>query len=199
MSGFLLLSFAFITLIASLLVITAINPVHSVLFLVVVFLGTAGMLFLLELEFIPLTFIIVYVGAIAILFLFVVMMLDIKIASKSTDFFKYLPIGCLVGGGFFFETFCLLEANLTVPSNLSLSSNNFSWFYIVDKVSNIEALGQLLYTNYFIFFLISGIILLVAMIGAIVLTLQFNKNVKNQLIFRQLSRSSNNAVFLVQN
>ena len=87
MSNLLFYSFAAITLIAALLVITVVNPVHSVLFLVLVFLGAASMLFILQLEFLPLSFIIVYVGAIAILFLFVVMMLDIKVTSKSNDFF----------------------------------------------------------------------------------------------------------------
>ena len=92
MSNTLFYIFAFVTVLAAIMVITVVNPVHSVLFLVLVFLNAAGMLFVLQLEFIPLTFIIVYVGAIAILFLFVVMMLDIKVTSKSNDFFMKISM-----------------------------------------------------------------------------------------------------------
>jgi NADH-quinone oxidoreductase subunit J len=180
------------------MVITVVNPVHSVLFLVLVFLNAAGMLFVLQLEFIPLTFIIVYVGAIAILFLFVVMMLDIKVTSKSNDFFKYLPIGGLIGSLFIFEVLKTINCSFVIPENNGLTDNFISCVCIIDKVTNLEALGQLLYTYYFIYFLIAGMILLVAMVGAIVLTLQFNKTVKNQLIFRQLSRNADSAVFLAR-
>jgi NADH-quinone oxidoreductase subunit J len=152
------------------------------------------MLFVLQLEFIPLTFIIVYVGAIAILFLFVVMMLDIKVTSKANDFFKYLPIGGLIGGVFIFEVSNTVSSSFVEPK----SAYFISWVSTVDKVTNLEALGQLLYTYYFVYFLIAGMILLVAMVGAIVLTLQFNKTVKNQLIFRQLSRNADSAVFLAR-
>jgi NADH-quinone oxidoreductase subunit J len=195
MSNTLFYIFAFVTILAAIMVITVVNPVHSVLFLVLVFLNAAGMLFVLQLEFIPLTFIIVYVGAIAILFLFVVMMLDIKVTSKSNDFFKYLPIGGLVGGLFIFEVLNTLNYSFIIPNKDNIVNTFTSWISTVDKVTNLEALGQLLYTYYFIYFLISGIILLVAMLGAIVLTLQFNKTVKNQLIFRQLSRNADSAVF----
>lgn len=199
MPNYLFYIFAGISIIAALMVITVVNPVHSVLFLVLVFLSSAGMLFVLQLEFIPLTFIIVYVGAIAILFLFVVMMLDIKVTSKSNDFFKYIPVGGLVGSLFIFEIFNTLSKSFVIPKSTVLVDNFVSWVSTVDKVTNLEALGQLLYTYYFIYFLIAGIILLVAMVGAIVLTLQFNKTVKNQLIFRQLSRSADSAVFLARN
>ena len=199
MSNSLFYIFASITILASLMVITVVNPVHSVLFLVLVFLGAAGMLFVLQLEFIPLTFIIVYVGAIAILFLFVVMMLDIKVTSKANDFFKYIPIGGLIGTLFIFEVLQALNGSFAIPTNITSTNSFLSWMSAVDKITNIESLGQLLYTYYFIYFLIAGMILLVAMVGAIVLTLQFNKSVKNQLIFRQLSRTAESAVFLVKN
>jgi NADH-quinone oxidoreductase subunit J len=199
MPNLLFYSFAAITLIAALLVITVVNPVHSVLFLVLVFLGAASMLFLLQLEFLPLSFIIVYVGAIAILFLFVVMMLDIKVTSKSNDFFKYLPIGGFVGSLFVFEILNSLDSCFVMPINSGTLGRSSSWVYSLDKATNIEALGQLLYTYYFIYFLIAGMILLVAMVGAIVLTLQHNKTVKNQLFFRQLSRNANSAIFLARN
>jgi NADH-quinone oxidoreductase subunit J len=199
MSSLLFYSFAAVTLIAALLVITVVNPVHSVLFLVLVFLGAASMLFILQLEFLPLSFIIVYVGAIAILFLFVVMMLDIKVTSKSNDFFKYLPIGGFVGSLFVFEILNSLGSSFVVPINSGAYGRSSSWVHAIDKATNIEALGQLLYTYYFIYFLIAGMILLVAMVGAIVLTLQHNKTVKNQLFFRQLSRNANSAIFLARN
>jgi len=198
MSNILFYIFAGVTIFAASMVITVVNPVHSVLFLVLVFLNAAGMLFVLQLEFIPLTFIIVYVGAIAILFLFVVMMLDIKVTSKSNDFFKYLPIGGLIGSLFIFEVLKTINCSFVIPENNGLTDNFISWVSIIDKVTNLEALGQLLYTYYFIYFLIAGMILLVAMVGAIVLTLQFNKTVKNQLIFRQLSRNADSAVFLAR-
>ena len=199
MSVSLLLCFALITVFSSFFVISVLNPVYSVLFLVLVFLGVSGMFFTLQLEFIPLSFIIVYVGAIAILFLFVVMMLDIKVTSVYSNFFKYLPITSMIGGGLFFAIYFRLKADFTFPVSTEFPYSNVSWFYSVDKVSNIEAIGQVLYTHYFIYFLISGIILLVAMIGAVSLTLQFNKKVKNQFLFRQLSRKAYNALFLVQN
>lgn len=198
MSNTLFYIFAVVTIFSSLMVITVVNPVHSVLFLVLVFLNAAGMLFVLQLEFIPLTFIIVYVGAIAILFLFVVMMLDIKVTSKSNDFFKYLPIGGLIGSLFIFEVLNTVNCSFVIPETFQSMDNYIPWVSSMDKVTNLEALGQLLYTYYFIYFLIAGIILLVAMVGAIVLTLQFNKTVKNQLIFRQLSRNADSAVFLAR-
>jgi NADH-quinone oxidoreductase subunit J len=198
MSNTLFYIFALVTIFSSLMVITVVNPVHSVLFLVLVFLNAAGMLFVLQLEFIPLTFIIVYVGAIAILFLFVVMMLDIKVTSKSNDFFKYLPIGGLIGSLFIFEVLNTVNCSFVIPETFQSMDNYIPWVSSMDKVTNLEALGQLLYTYYFIYFLIAGIILLVAMVGAIVLTLQFNKTVKNQLIFRQLSRNADSAVFLAR-
>lgn len=183
-------------------VIIVTNPVHSVFLLVSVFLGAAVALFKLQLEFMPLIFIIVYVGAIAVLFLFVVMMLDIKVTSKSNDFEKYLPIGGLIGDLFIINVYyILIEKDIFkyTPINLGYDIKHTNWLDFVDKVSNIETLGQLMYTYYFIYFLIAGIILLVAMVAAIVLTLQFNKNVKNQLLFKQLSRNAKSAVFLVQN
>ena len=198
MSNTLFYIFAVVTIFSSLMVITVVNPVHSVLFLVLVFLNAAGMLFVLQLEFIPLTFIIVYVGAIAILFLFVVMMLDIKVTSKSNDFFKYLPIGGLIGSLFIFEVLNTVNCSFVIPETFQSMDNYIPWVSSMDKVTNLEALGKLLYTYYFIYFLIAGIILLVAMVGAIVLTLQFNKTVKNQLIFRQLSRNADSAVFLAR-
>ena len=160
MPNYLFYIFAGISIIAALMVITVVNPVHSVLFLVLVFLSSAGMLFVLQLEFIPLTFIIVYVGAIAILFLFVVMMLDIKVTSKSNDFFKYIPVGGLVGSLFIFEIFNTLSKSFVIPKSTVLVDNFVSWVSTVDKVTNLEALGQLLYTYYFIYLLVATLFII---------------------------------------
>jgi NADH:ubiquinone oxidoreductase subunit 6 (subunit J) len=172
--------------------------VHSVLFLVLAFLTTSGILFTLHLEFVPLIFIIVYVGAIAVLFLFVVMMLDIKLTSKTNDLFKYIPFGFLVGSFFILEILYVLNDDFCAPQKL-INEDFFFWFMCVDTISNIECLGQLLYTYYFIYFLVSGMILLVAMVGSIVLTLNPNKKVKSQTLYKQLSRSANKAIFLARN
>jgi len=126
------------------------------------------------------------------------MMLDIKIASKANDFSKYLPLGGIIGSVFIFKILQILLLDFATPV---LSNNSFflSWIFCLDKIANIELLGQVLYTNFFLYFLISGLLLLVAMIGSIVLTLRFGKTVKNQIIFKQLSRNAGSAIFLVKN
>jgi NADH-quinone oxidoreductase subunit J len=190
--------FAFSALFCSFFVITVINPVISVMFLVLVFIGISGLFFILQVEFIALIFVIVYVGAIAILFLFVVMMLDIKVTSKTNALFKYFPLGGVLGTVFLFKLFHTLFSDFIMP----ISNNSFeffSWVFFLDKITNVDLLGRVLYTNFYVFFLLSGLILLVAMIGSIVLTLRFNNKVRSQLIFKQLSRNSNSAVFLVKN
>lgn len=192
--------FSIFGLLFSFFVISSINPVNSVLFLVSSFICFSVTLFLLQLEFIPLMFIIIYVGAIAILFLFVVMMLNIKLATKISDFFKYFPFGSLVA--LFFGVCILIQLNHNVVTpqivNKLLYQEHF-WFLFLDKVTNLEVLGRVLYTHYFLLFLLGGIILLVAMIGSIVLTFQYNKKVKNQYLFRQLSRNQKTALFFLSN
>ena len=194
----LFLSLSFILLISAILVISAQNPVHSVFFLVLVFLISAFLLFLLEIEFISLLLILVYVGAIAVLFLFVVMMLDIKITKSEQDFLVYLPMGALLGVIFFLEVFLTFQENFV--SFLPINSRNIytNWLSIVDNITNLEVLGQLLYTYYFFFFLIAGIILLVAMVGAIVLTLHFTQKAKHQFVFKQILREKRNSIYLIK-
>jgi NADH-quinone oxidoreductase subunit J len=169
------------------------------MFLVLVFIGVSGIFFVLQVEFIALIFLIVYVGAIAILFLFVVMMLDIKVTSKTNDFFKYLPIGGVVGGIFLFKVLYILFSDFAVPVLQDSGSFVFSWEAFFDQITNIELIGRVLYTAYFLYFLISGFLLLVAMVGSIVLTLRFSKAVRSQVIFKQLSRSADSAIFIVKN
>jgi NADH-quinone oxidoreductase subunit J len=169
--------------------------------LVLVFLFSAGLLFCLEVEFLALSFIIVYVGAIAILFLFVVMMLDIKIGDNSLSFLAYGPVG------YFLVFLFLLEITLPlitfVGSFDSILNANVDYFYVnwlkeVDYITNINAIGQLLYTYYFVYFLMSGLILYIAMIGALMLTLTLNKVVKKQIVYKQLARQSDNSFLKVK-
>lgn len=189
--------FSILSVVSAIMVISARNPVHSVLFLILVFLNGSALLLLIEAEFIAIIFIVVYVGAIAVLFLFVVMMLDIKIAESSRDFYKYLPFGSIVGFIFFVEIFLVVRDELpSLGSGYHLDNQYVDWKSQIDPITNIEALGQILYTYYFIYFLIAGLILLVAMVGAIVLTMQLNRQVRRQMIYRQVSRNFENAVFL---
>ena len=191
--------FAGLILISAFMVVTVSNPVHSVLFLILAFVGSAAILLLLEIEFLSLMFIIIYVGAIAVLFLFVVMMLDIKLTHSNTSYLRYFLIGKFLALVFFIETYYLIDETLFSPSffsELTFSSSYSDWVIRLDSLTNMECLGQFLYTYYFFHFLIAGILLLVGMIGAIVLTLHVNHASKNQLICKQLSRQLKNATFL---
>jgi NADH-quinone oxidoreductase subunit J len=192
--------FSSMVLTSGLIVITARNPIHSVLFMILVFVNVVCMLIFLEAEFLALTFVIVYVGAVAVLFLFVVMMLNIKIIELNKELIHYFPIGSAVGFVFLFNIFIILVSNgISSPLNLMLAtdSNYLDWFSNVDSLSNIEVIGLLVYTNQIYFFIMSGLVLLVAMIGAIILTIQNkDKDVRVQQVFHQLSRSSRNAIFM---
>jgi len=189
--------FSSIALIASIMVINAKNPVHSVLFLILVFLNSAGLFMLLGVEFLAITFIIVYVGAIAILFLFVVMMLNIKLVELNENMLRYLPIGALIGLIFLFEIFLVLENNL-VTLNYAIDSNNLNinWDSKLTSFTNIELIGNILFTNYAYLVLVASLILLVAMIGAIILTLYIQTNVKRQDVFKQTSRHFSRSIIL---
>jgi len=181
------------------MVIQSENPIHSVLFLVLVFFNSSGLLLLLEAEFLAMLFIVVYVGAIAVLFLFVVMMLHVKMARYAQDFFGYLPVGGLIFLLFFMEVFLLLEGDLLSPLKTEeVSCHLREWSTMVDSITNIQVLGQVMYTYYFYFFLAASVILLVAMIGAILLTMQIQYKVKRQQIFQQVSRDFEGATFLAR-
>lgn len=192
------------------LVVSARNPIHSILFLVLVFCNSAGLLLLLETEFLAMIFLVVYVGAIAVLFLFVVMMLNIRITELKESVFRYIPIGGLVLIVFFLEIIFLINGDL-VPffsyTNLSLESQNFLlqeelnltlWTNNINPVTNIEAIGELLYTYYFYCFLMASFILLVAMIGAILLTMRKQFNVRRQEVFDQVFNNLNTSVRFVK-
>ena len=165
------------------MVIISKNPIHSILFLILVFFNVSALLIMLDVEFLGIIFLVVYVGAIAVLFLFVVMMLNIRISEISEEFLSYFPISAIIALIFFIEIYCLFLNNLSLfPFQLSLS-----WLYSMNAINNIEVLGEVMYTYYFHLFLIASIILLVAMIGSIVLTLHHKLDVKRQNIFDQVS------------
>ena len=197
--NFLFYLFSSLALLSGIMVIQARNPVHSVLFLILVFFNAAGLLILLGLDFFAMIFLVVYVGAIAVLFLFVVMMLNIKLAEINEKKLRYLPIGGLLGILFLFEMFLIVDNDLILLLSNSQVTNQQTitqmyslhftdWCTILETVTNINAVGQLIYTYYFYFFLIASLILLVAMIGAIVLTMHKGVHVKRQEVFEQNTR-----------
>ena len=166
---------------------------HSVLFLILAFFNAAALFLLAGAEFLALILLIVYVGAVAVLFLFVVMMLDVDFAELRQGFITYLPIGGAIGVILFFELAAVL-VGWTIGPDVGKAITA----PIPDQISNTQALGLVLYTRYVYFFQAAGIILLVAMIGAIVLTLQHKANVKRQSIAAQNARSKATAIDIVQ-
>jgi len=184
-------TFALLSFISAVMVIASKNPVHSVLFLILVFLNAAGFLLLLQVEFLALLFLIVYVGAIAVLFLFVVMMLNIKILDENIS--RYLPIGGLIVLMFMSEILLIVRGDL-VSSVGSVDFQIGNWSGNIAALHNIEVIGLLLYTHYFALFLVASMILLVAMIGAIVLTMHPRRGLKRQDEFRVSSRSFENTI-----
>ena len=177
--------FSAILLLSSLMVISTKNPVHSVLFLILAFLNAAGIFVILHAEFLAMILIIVYVGAVAVLFLFVVMMLDFKTSLGKDNILQYMPIGLLIGLVFIAELVIVLINTRLDLSNIQILSNPLDNF---SDQSNTEAIGSILYTNYVLYFQLSGVILLVAMVGSIVLTLRDREGVKRQIVSEQVDR-----------
>ena len=177
--------FSAVILLSSLMVISTKNPVHSVLFLILAFLNAAGIFVILHAEFLAMILIIVYVGAVAVLFLFVVMMLDFKISLEKDNILQYMPIGLLIGLVFIAELVIVLINTRLDLSNIQILSNPLDNF---SDQSNTEAIGSILYTNYVLYFQLSGVILLVAMVGSIVLTLRDREGVKRQIVSEQVDR-----------
>ena len=178
--------FATVAIAAGVMVISARNPVHSVLFLIAAFFNAAGLFVLMGAEFLAMILVIVYVGAVAVLFLFVVMMLDINFVEMRQGFLQYLPIGGLIGVILLIELLFIFASWTVAPDAASVAAAPMS---ALGEVSNTRALGLLLYTKYIYFFQASGLVLLVAMIGAIVLTLRKRKGVRRQKVPDQLRRS----------
>ena len=165
-------------------VIAAKNPIHSVFYLVLSFANVAFLMLLLGIEFLSILFLIVYVGAIAILFLFVVMMLNIKSVEIADNATRYVPVGFIIGIIFILQIFKLVQERIQLENSpFIINVDNFD---IIQNPTNIQLLGEILYTEYFLWFLIASFILLVAMLGAIVLTLEHEK-IKRQDIFAQIA------------
>ena len=188
--------FSAVTIACALMVIAARNPVHSVLFLILAFFNAAALFVLLGAEFLAMILVIVYVGAVAVLFLFVVMMLDIDFVALRRGFMQYLPLGALIGFVLLGELLIVLGAWAFGDSVPAARSNPFPANPLTEGVSNTEALGRILYTDYIFYFQTAGVILLVAMIGAIVLTLRHRPGVKRQSISRQVARTPQDAIEL---
>ena len=180
-----------VTLASGVMVISARNPVHSVLFLILAFFSSAGLFVLMGAEFLAMIMIIVYVGAVAVLFLFVVMMLDINFAELRQGFLRYLPVGGLVGLIMLVELLLVLSGWVIQPQATAVAAAPTP---VIANVSNTEALGSLLYTRYVYLFQAAGMVLLIAMVGAIVLTLRTRSGVRKQSISRQVSRRRDDAV-----
>src|SRR3974390_3882325 len=177
---------------AAFMVIAAKNPVHAVLFLILAFFNAAGLFILLGAEFVAMILVIVYVGAVAVLFLFVVMMLDIAFVELRTGFVRYLPIGSAIGVVLLAELLFLDISWVGAPTGMSPSATGGV------ALTNTRALGDILYTRYLFAFQVAGLILLVAMIGAIVLTLRHRADVRRQSISAQLARTRAQSVDVVK-
>lgn len=175
---------AAVTLVAGLCVVSARSPVHSVLFLILAFFSAAGLFVLLGAEFLAMLLVVVYVGAVAVLFLFVVMMLDVDFTALRQGFARYMPLGAGVAGILAFE---MILVSTAVATGGAARLNDTPAASAVD-ISNAETIGRVLYTDYVYFFQAAGMVLLVAMIGAIVLTLRHKPGVRRQVIADQVAR-----------
>jgi NADH-quinone oxidoreductase subunit J len=187
--------FAGVCVASAVIVIASRNPVHSVLFLILAFVNASGLFVLMGAEFLAMILVVVYVGAVAVLFLFVVMMLDVDFAELRQGFLQYLPIGALVGAVFFAELFLVVGGWTIAPT---ISASITAPIPPIASVTNTEAIGNVLYTRYVYFFQVAGLVLLVAMIGAIVLTLRHREKVKRQNVAEQVARTKATAIEVVK-
>ncbi|MBI08108.1 MAG: NADH:ubiquinone oxidoreductase subunit J [Rhodospirillaceae bacterium] len=187
--------FAFVAVAAGVLVIASRNPVHSVLFLILAFFNSAGLFVLMGAEFLAMILVIVYVGAVAVLFLFVVMMLDINFVELRSGFAQYLPVGALVGLILLAELLVVGGGWVVIPQAETVAAAPIP---PIDQVTNTEAIGRLIYTKYIYLFQTAGLVLLVAMVGAIVLTLRSRAGVRKQRISDQVARRPEDAIEVVK-
>ena len=181
--------FSFIMIASAFMVILSHNPVHSVLFLILCFFNSAGIFLILGAEFLAFILVIVYVGAVAVLFLFVVMMLDVEFKSISSTVISYLPIGLTIGVIILAELMLVLftwKRDYSVTDNLSISTDT--------QYSNTEIIGLVLYTDNILFFQLAGLILLASMIGAIILTVNHRPSAKRQDINKQVERDAESSI-----
>ena len=182
--------FSGVVVLSALMVISSKNPVHSVLFLILSFVSASGLFVLLGAEFLAMILVVVYVGAVAVLFLFVVMMLDINFVKLREGFLQYLPFGVLLGLVLLIELFMIFLSDKLTDMTLI----EYKALPTFKQIENTKELGTVLYTKYFYLFQLSGLILLVAMIGSIVLTLRQRTGVKKQIINKQIDFNSKRAV-----
>ena len=182
--------FSLVAVLSALMVISARNPVHSVLFLILSFVNASGLFVFLVAEFLAMILVVVYVGAVAVLFLFVVMMLDINFVKLREGFLQYLPFGALLGIVLIIE----LGILFLTKSFSETSLKKFVESPVMNDVENTKLIGQVLYTDYFYLFQISGLILLVAMVGSITLTLRDRGQVKRQNISQQNYKNANDSI-----
>jgi NADH-quinone oxidoreductase subunit J len=183
--------FAVITVLSGLMVTLSRNPVHSVLWLILAFLSTSGLFVLLGAEFVAMLLVIVYVGAVAVLFLFVVMMLDIDFAALKGELARYMPLGLLIG------VVLLMQVAIGVGVwTVADGAEGLRQAVAPTEIENTRALGMLMYDKYFLLFQLAGLILLVAMIGAILLTLRHRKDIKRQNVLQQMWRDPAKAMEL---
>jgi NADH-quinone oxidoreductase subunit J len=185
--------FAAVCVASAVMVIASRNPVHSVLFLILAFVNASGLFLLMGAEFLAMILVVVYVGAVAVLFLFVIMMLDVDFAELRQGFLNYLPVGVLVGAIVLAELL-LVGGSWVITPQVAKSVTA----PIPSNISNTQAIGLVLYTKYIHYFQLAGMVLLVAMVGAIVLTLRHKANVKRQDISVQNARTKSGAMRIVK-
>lgn len=205
MYNLLFCTFSLFSFVFSLAIVTSKNPVYSILSLIIVFFNVSGLFILLGAEFLALLFIVVYVGAVTVLFLFIIMMLNIKLMNIRFSVYRYVPIFIIFGFTFFLE-FYLIFVDYLIPidiynlfllnsRNCCLSTNPLNdWSLISFAFSNIIIFSDFIYTSYFFLFMSSSIVLLISMIGAISLTLHRRNDVKRQCIYKQINRNFHNSV-----
>lgn len=187
--------FAFIMVASAIMVVAARNPVHSVLFLILAFFNAAALFLLAGAEFLAMILLIVYVGAVAVLFLFVVMMLDVDFAELKQGALQYAPLGAVVGLIVLVELVVVFVSNRIIPDFAAPVAGAVT---NASGRSNTQAIGDVLYTDYVFYFQIASLVLLVAMIGAIVLTLHHRPGVKRQSIAKQVARTPETAIEVKQ-
>ncbi|HBF29982.1 NADH-quinone oxidoreductase subunit J [Rhizobium sp.] len=187
--------FAFVAIASAFMVISSRNPVHSVLFLILTFVNAAGLFMLTGAEFLAMILLVVYVGAVAVLFLFVVMMLDIDFTELRAGTMKYAPLGALIGAIVAAELIFVIGGSTISPQALKAITMPIP---ALTEQQNTAVLGNVLYTTYVYYFQIAGLVLLVAMIGAIVLTLRHRQNIKRQNIGHQVARTPATAIKVVK-
>lgn len=190
--------FSILLLLSALAVIFVKNPVHSVLFLMLVFVNASGLLILLGTDFLALIFIMVYVGAIAVLFLFVIMMLNIKMIEWTEFLYRYLPMGVLLWVMLIIELYWLFQKDFGVFSKWMIKPELFNWLDAIAFQNTLQVIGNLTYTVFSFEFVLASLVLLVAMVGAIVLTMYSRSNLRRQSIIEQTKQDSLNALRFYQ-